>query len=217
MKGFRTLLILSLGLAVLALPACKNKEESKAQNGVVVIGETQQQSEYHGIVFNKPAYNFCLKTYTEGKVKTLCLEDILREKKVVLLFFGYTHCPDVCPAAMQVLQKAYEKLGEDKEDVAVVFISVDPERDTPKLVSEYAKYFNKNFVGLTGDPKEIKNVAKHYMVFYEKVGGTGKNDYLVNHTANVYLITQDGKIRLIYSPPRQKPNWIAEDIKKILE
>ena len=213
----RKLLILGLVTFIVGLPACQNKEEQKSQGGVIVIGNNQKQSEYHGIELNKPAYNFCLKTAEGGNVKTLCLKDILKEKDIVLVFFGYTHCPDVCPAAMQILQKVYEKLGKEKEKVAVVFISVDPERDTPKVVSEYAKYFNKDFIGLTGTPEEIKNVAKQYMVYYEKVGGTGKNDYLVDHTASIYLITKDEKIKLIYSPPRQKPDWMVEDIKKILD
>ncbi len=213
----RKLLILGLAALIVGLPACQNKEEQKSQGGVIVIGNNQKQSKYHGIEFNKPAYNFCLKTAEGGNVKTLCLKDILKDKDIVLVFFGFTHCPDVCPAAMQVLQKVYEKLGDDKDVVAVIFISVDPERDTPKVVSEYAKYFHKDFIGLTGSTEEIKDVAKHYMVYYEKVGGTGKNDYLVEHTANIYLITKDEKIKLIYSPPRQKPDWIAEDIKKILD
>jgi len=213
----RTLIYLSLGLFALGIFSCNNKEEQKAQGGVIVIGENQKRSEYHGIEFNKPAYNFCLKTEENNSVKTLCLKDILKKKDVALVFFGYTHCPDVCPAAMFVLQKVYEKLGDKKDRVAVVFISVDPERDTPEVVSEYAKYFNPEFIGLTGTPEEIKEVAKHYMVYYEKVKKTGENDYLVDHTANIYLITKDEKIKLIYSPKSQKPDWIAKDIEKILD
>ncbi len=213
----RKLLILGIASLIVGLFACQNKEEQESQGGVIIVGNTQKQSEYRGIELNKPAYNFCLKTAQDGNVKTLCLKDILKEKDIVLIFFGYTHCPDVCPAAMQVLQRVYEKLGDEKKKVAVVFISVDPERDTPKVASDYAKYFNKDFIGLTGSPEEIKNVAKQYMVYYEKVGGTGQNDYLVDHTASIFLITKDEKIKLIYSPPRQKPDWMVEDIKKILD
>ncbi|GAB6065532.1 SCO family protein [Aquifex pyrophilus] len=186
-------------ITILLLIGCKNKKE------------------FNGVLYDKPAYNFCLKTEEEGKVKEVCLKDILKEKDIVLVFFGYTHCPDVCPAAMYTLKKTMEKLDEDeKKRVQVVFISVDPERDTPELASRYAKYFDKSFLGLTGTPEEIKEVAKHYKVFYKKVQQKDEKNYLVDHTALIYLITKDGKIKLIYSTSRQKPELIAEDIKNLL-
>jgi len=184
---------------------------------ILLILGCQKKESFNGIVYNKPAYNFCLKTEENGKVKEVCLKDILKEKDVVLVFFGYTHCPDVCPAAMEVLKNTMKKLDEDdRKRVQVVFISVDPERDTPKVVSQYAKYFDRSFLGLTGTPEEIKEVARAYRVFYEKVPQKGSKDYLVNHSALIYLITKDGKIKLIYSATKQKPNLIAEDIENLL-
>ena len=184
---------------------------------ILLILGCQKKESFNGIVYNKPAYNFCLKTEENGKVKEVCLKDILKEKDVVLVFFGYTHCPDVCPAAMEVLKNTMKKLDEDdRKRVQVVFISVDPERDTPKVVSQYAKYFDRSFLGLTGTPEEIKEVARAYRVFYEKVPQKGSKDYLVNHSALIYLITKDGKIKLIYSVTKQKPNLIAEDIENLL-
>jgi len=184
---------------------------------ILLILGCQKKESFNGIVYNKPAYNFCLKTEENGKVKEVCLKDILKEKDVVLVFFGYTHCPDVCPAAMEVLKNTMKKLDEDdRKRVQVVFISVDPERDTPKVVSQYAKYFDRSFLGLTGTPEEIKEVARAYRVFYEKVPQKGNKDYLVNHSALIYLITKDGKIKLIYSATKQKPNLIAEDIENLL-
>ena len=218
MKRFILLFICLVCLAFLI--SCETKEESKkeeAKGGVVVIGEAPK-SPYNGIEFNKKAYNFCLKTFEEGKEKTVCLNDILERKKIVLIFFGYTHCPDVCPAAMYVLQKAMNELSEiERKQVQVVFISVDPERDNPKVVSDYAKFFDKSFLGLTGTPEEIKEVAKKYMVFYEKVKTQSESGYLVNHTASIYLITKEGLIKIIYPSRKQKPNLIAEDIKKLLK
>ncbi|NPB08093.1 MAG: SCO family protein [Aquificae bacterium] len=188
--------------------ACEGKKEQTSG----------QSGEYNGIVLDKPAYNFCLKTAQNGKVKTVCLEDLLREADVVLVFFGYTHCPDVCPAAMYNLQKTFGLLGEDeRKRVKVVFISVDPERDTPQKVAEYASYFNKDFVGLTGSPEEIKKVAKAYMVYYKKVEGSSEGGYLVDHTAYIYLITKDGTLKLIYPVQRQKPELMAKDLKKLLD
>jgi len=185
---------------------------------LLILGCQKKNGNFNGIKYDKLAYNFCLKTEENGKVEEICLNDILKKKDVVLVFFGYTHCPDVCPAAMEVLKNTMKKLDEDeRKKVQVVFISVDPERDTPKVVSQYAKYFDETFLGLTGAPEEIKEVAKAYKVFYEKVPQKGTNDYLVNHSALIYLITKDGKIKLIYSASKQKPNLIAEDIKKLLD
>jgi len=183
---------------------------------LLIVG-CKEKEKLNGVLYDKPAYNFCLKTEEDGKIKTVCLKDVLKEKDIVLVFFGYTHCPDVCPAAMYTLKRTMEKLDEDeRKRVQVIFISVDPERDTPEVVSRYAKYFDKSFLGLTGTPEEIKDVAKHYKVFYEKVKQKGENGYLVNHTALIYLITKDGKIKLIYSTSRQKPDLMAEDIKNLL-
>ena len=208
-------LVFAFFVPLLFLISCEKKEE--AEGGIVVVGKAQK-SPYNGIEFNREAYNFCLKTFEEGKEKTVCLNDILKEKKIVLVFFGYTHCPDVCPAAMYVLQRTMKKLNEDeRKQVQVVFISVDPERDKPKVVSDYAKFFDKSFLGLTGTPEEIKNVAKKYMVFYKKVKTESESGYLVDHTAYIYLITREGVIKLIYPTQKQKPDLIAEDIKKLLK
>ncbi|NPB07080.1 MAG: SCO family protein [Aquificae bacterium] len=208
MGGVSRRALLAVLPALFLLLAC---EERKQQGGVF----NPQQGEYNGIELNKPAYNFCLKTAGD---RTVCLKDILKEKDVVLLFFGYTHCPDVCPAAMYNLQKMMEKLDEDeRKKVQVVFISVDPERDTPDLTDRYAKHFHPSFMGLTGSPEEIAKVAKKYMVYYKKVEGGSEGGYLVDHTAYIYLITKDGTLKLIYPTPRQKPELMAEDVKKILD
>jgi len=203
-KGFFFLLFF-----IFFFSSCEERTES---------GIPRKSSEYNGILLDKPAYNFCLKTEEKGKVKEVCLEELLKGADVVLVFFGYTHCPDVCPAAMYNLQKTFNLLDEEeKKRVKVVFISVDPERDTPQKVSEYASYFNKDFIGLTGSPEEIKKVAKAYMVYYKKVEGNSEGGYLVDHTAYIYLITKDGVLKLIYPVQRQKPKLMAEDIKKLLD
>lgn len=219
MKGVnmgKNLLIAFLFLIVLTVIGCEQRDGS----GVIVYSPEGKgiKSEYNGIYYDKPAYNFCLKTQENGREKTLCLKDMLREKDIVLLFFGYTHCPDVCPAAMYVLQKTVNKLDKEARNrIQVVFISVDPERDTPDKVSQYAEYFNEDFIGLTGTPEEIKQVAKAYKVFYQKVKNDGSEGYLVDHTALIYLITKDEKIKLIYSVSKQKPELMAKDIKKLLD
>ncbi len=175
----------------------------------------EKREKFNGTLYDKPAKEFCLTGFKDGRETKVCLSDL--KGKVVLMFFGYTHCPDVCPTALQTLSKTMELLSEEERSrVQVVFVSVDPERDTPEIAQKYAEYFYPTFMGLTGTPEEIRKVAKDYMVYYEKVKGQSEGGYLVDHTAFIYLITPDGTLKLMYSSTRQKPELIAEDIKKFL-
>lgn len=118
----------------------------------------------------------------------------------VLVFFGYTSCPDVCPTTMAELKQALERLGEEEAKQArVLFITVDPERDTPARVQEYVDHFNPEFIGLSGTEMELADVWKDYGVFREIVQGSSASGYLVDHTARVTLIDQDGNLRLSYA------------------
>ncbi len=180
---------------------------------VTVLSCTKKE-EFNGTLYDKPASPFCLRTWEGGKERDICLRDL--KGKVVLLFFGYTHCPDVCPTALGVLAKTFKKLSpEERNRVKVLFISVDPERDTPEIAQKYASYFNPSFIGATGTLKELKEVAKGYMAFFGK-SGEGKEDYLVDHSGFIYLIDQEGVLKLIYSSSKQKPDLIAEDIRRLL-
>ncbi len=119
--------------------------------------------------------------------------------KIVLLFFGYTSCPDICPTTMAELKAALDKIGEENaKNVQVVFVTVDPERDTPQRVQEYVNHFNKDFVGLSGPESQLAKIWSEYGVFREIVEGTSAAGYLVNHTARVTLIDQDGNLRVSY-------------------
>ena len=119
---------------------------------------------------------------------------------VVLLFFGFTSCPDVCPTTLSELRKVNEELGKDAGQVRVVFVTVDPERDTPEKVQKYVSIFNPAFVGLSGSMEELEPVWQDYGVYREVDEVTSSaSGYLVTHTARVYLIDQDGNLRLSYS------------------
>ncbi|WP_417307403.1 SCO family protein [Devosia sp.] len=107
-----------------------------------------------------------------------------------LMFFGYTHCPDVCPTTMADLSLWFEDLGADADDLKAYFVSVDPERDTPEVLGDYVGWLNGRVTGVTGDPDEIEKLVKAWGVFHEKVGEG--DDYLVNHTASVFLVNPDG-------------------------
>jgi protein SCO1/2 len=113
--------------------------------------------------------------------------------KLMLVFFGYTHCPDVCPTELQTMSTVMENLGPAADKVAPIFISVDGTRDTPQALADYMKNFDARITGLTGDQKDIASAAKAYRVYYRKAGDSGKGDYTVDHSAFVYLMDGSGK------------------------
>lgn len=119
--------------------------------------------------------------------------------KIVLLFFGYTSCPDVCPTTMAELKTAVDKIGpENADQVQVVYVTVDPQRDTPQRVQEYANHFNREFIGLSGSESDLAKVWNDYGVFRSVAEGSPATGYLVDHTARITLIDQDGNLRSSY-------------------
>jgi protein SCO1/2 len=135
---------------------------------------------------------------------------------IVLLFFGYTSCPDICPTTMAELKTALERLGEEKaEHVKVIFVTVDPERDTPERVQEYVNHFDADFIGLSGTEQELAPVWNEYGVYREIVDGASAAGYLVNHTARVTLIDQEGNLRVSYGFDTPVEN-IVHDLQLLL-
>ena len=117
--------------------------------------------------------------------------------KWLLVYFGYTSCPDVCPTTLSAMALALDKLGPLADKVQPVFITVDPERDTPKIVGEYVKDFDPRFVGLVGSPQEIGTAAEQFHVYY-RVRQLGNNEYVVDHSSFIYLIDPNGAfVRLL--------------------
>jgi protein SCO1 len=136
--------------------------------------------------------------------------------KIVALFFGYTSCPDVCPTTLAELKQALEKLGNKADQVQVLFVTVDPQRDTPERVQEYVDHFNPDFVGLSGSESDLAKVWNDYGVFVEIVDGVSAAGYLVNHTARVTLIDQQGNLRVSF--PFETPvEDVAHDLNLLLE
>lgn len=120
--------------------------------------------------------------------------------RAVALFFGYTSCPDVCPTTLLRLRSALDALGEKRSEVQVVFISVDPERDTPARASAYARAVDPGFVGLSGAPEAIAGVASKYGIYYARAEGSEATGYLVDHSATITVLNPDGKVELLWSP-----------------
>lgn len=136
--------------------------------------------------------------------------------KVVMLYFGYTFCPDVCPATLSELATAMDLLGKDAEDVQVIMVSVDPARDTPQMLAEYMAHFHPSFVGGTTNEEETARIAAMYGIFYEAHEGTEATGYLVDHTATVLAIDQDGHLKIVF-PFGTSGEAIAEDLKYIIK
>lgn len=135
--------------------------------------------------------------------------------KIVIVFFGYSHCPDVCPTTMADLAKAIKLLGERSSEVQVLFITLDPERDTQMLLQNYINSFDKNYVALRGSLEQTEKVAKNYKVFYEKQVEGGNVNYSIDHSAGSYVFDKKGKVR-IYLKYGQKPVEIVSDLRQIL-
>jgi protein SCO1 len=131
--------------------------------------------------------------------------------KVMIVDFGFTYCPDVCPAALQLITAALDKIGDKADRVAPLFITVDPERDTPEQLKLYMSSFHKNLVGLTGSAEEISQVAKAYRVYYRKVKNETLSDYTMDHSSLIYLMDGNGEF-ITYFPHTASPDKMAEKL-----
>ena len=135
--------------------------------------------------------------------------------KWLLVYFGYTYCPDVCPTSLARNGEAVDLLGDKGEQVVPMLISVDPERDTPEKLKDYVHVFHPRMVGLTGTPDQIAKVAKEYRVFYMKVEQAEAGAYLVDHSSLSYLIGPDGRFVQFFGH-QASPQELADGLKKLL-
>lgn len=156
------------------------------------------------------ARDFALTDHT-GKPRTMA--DF--RGKAVVIFFGYTQCPDVCPTTMTGMAEAMKLLGADAAKVQVLFVTVDPERDTQELLAQYVPVFNPSFLGLYADAQTIAKTAQDFRVFYKKQPGSSPSTYTVDHTAGSYVYDPQGRLRL-YIKHGEKPELIAKDLKLLL-
>lgn len=147
----------------------------------------------------------------DGKTRTLA--DF--KGKVTVVFFGYTQCPDVCPTTMAELAQVKKSLGPDGERIQGVFVTVDPDRDTPELLKAYMGSFDPSFVALRGTPEQTAAMAKEFKVFYAKVPGKTEGSYTVDHTAGSYVFDASGKVRL-FVRYGSGADALAADLKTLL-
>jgi protein SCO1 len=194
-KTFARLLVALAGVALLA--SCNKAPEFK---NLDITGNTQFGSD-----FSLPD--------TSGKTRTLA--DF--KGRAVVLFFGYTHCPDVCPTTLAELSQALQQLGDDGKRVQVLMVTVDPARDTPELLGQYVSAFNASYIGLrpAGDAQLVK-VAKDFRVYYAKAPGKTPGDYTMDHTAASYVFDPQGKLRLFARDGQGVQTWV-HDLKLLLD
>ena len=193
------------GLAISGLAVCFAACALVA--GCAPDGPKFQASDVTGATFGR---DFQLND-AQGKPRTLA--DF--RGKAVVIFFGYTQCPDVCPTTLAELADVMKKLGPDADRVQVLFVTVDPERDTPELLSKYVPAFDPRFMGLYGDAAATERTAKEFKIIYQKQPGATPGSYTMDHSAGTYLFDPQGRLRL-YVSYGQGTDVFTHDLRELL-
>jgi protein SCO1 len=180
--------------------------------GALLLAACNQQTGFQGsdVTGSKFGRDFHLTDHT-GKARALA--DF--RGKVVVIFFGYTQCPEECPTTLSRLAAAMQKLGRDAARVQVLLVTVDPERDTPQLLSQYVPAFNPTFLGLYGDAAATAEVAKEFKVLYQKQPGPTPGTYSMDHSTGTFIFDREGRLR-VYESYAQGPDALAHDIRALL-
>lgn len=199
----------ALLVAVAALLAACSEQNATDSGQMVLSPVTSpfKNTDVTGLQYGK---DFALTDHN-GKMRTLA--DF--KGKAVVVFFGYTQCPDVCPTTMSEMAAVMKELGPLADKVQVLFITVDPERDTPELLAQYVPAFDPRFLGLVGDKAATEKTANEFKVFHQKIPGKEAGSYTVDHTAGSYVFDPQGRIRL-FVRHGQGAEPIAHDLKLLL-
>jgi protein SCO1 len=178
----------------------------------LIAGCGEKKAEFRSIDITGADYakDFALPD-VNGQTKTLA--DF--KGKAVVLFFGFAQCPDVCPTTMAEIAAVKKSLGKDGEKVTAVFITVDPERDTPQVLKAYMESFDPSFTALRGTPEQTAALAKYFKIYYKKVEGKTPTSYTIDHTAASFVYDPQGKLRL-YTRYGMGAQALAEDLKLLL-
>ena len=136
--------------------------------------------------------------------------------KLTLIYFGFTYCPDICPTDLQAIGLAIDQLGAAGEQVQALFVTLDPERDTPQHLADYTPMFHPRMIGLSGEASAIREAARAYKVYYAKVSTADGSDYTVDHSAYIYLMDRAGRY-LGFFPPGTPPERMVEVIRPLIE
>jgi protein SCO1/2 len=195
--NLRRLLLVLAAAGALAISGCERAAPPHHFNAIDLTGARYAQG------FNLPDF--------DGKPRTLA--DF--KGKVAVVFFGYTQCPDACPTTMAELAGILKTLGPDASRIQVVFISVDPSRDSPALLKSYVTNFRPDFLALRGDEAQTQAVIKDFKLIVEKVPGKTPDSYTIDHTAGTYIFDPQGRVRLFASQSLD-PALLTDDLKALL-
>jgi protein SCO1/2 len=196
MSIVRALGLLACGAALLLVVACGK-----------TTSETFRATDVTGAPFGR------VLKLTDHTGKPRSLEDF--KGKIVAVFFGYVHCPDVCPTTMALLREVKEKLGADGDKLQVLFVTVDPERDTEQVLSAYVPAFDPSFLGMRGDADATAEAAREFKVLYAKVPGSTPTSYSMDHTSAVFVFDGQGRLRLFCGPALKVDDYV-HDIRLLL-
>ena len=207
---FATRTVLAMAMAT-ALAACDNNASDSAGNAVSA-NATASAAGFTGSDITGTGFGKDIELVDQNGT-AIQLQQAYRGK-VMVIFFGFTQCPDVCPTTMAELAQVREKLNpEQRDQVQIIMISVDPQRDTPAVMKQYVSAFDPSFVGLTGSDEQIAKVAASFKAYYKKVD-SGQS-YTMEHSSGLYVLDTEGESRLLIKP-NTAPEAIAADIQKLL-
>ncbi len=175
------------------------------------VGKLLLREDFHGDEFRRPAPDFSLTGHDGREFR---LSD--HRGEVILLNFGFTNCPDVCPSTLGVLGGVLDRLGDRSGRARVVFVTVDPQRDTVERLGEFMPFFHEEIIGLTGTEERIREMTGAYGVFYSREREEAEDGYLMRHSSSVYLIDRRGKMILKYPMEKLDPGKMADDVRRLL-
>jgi protein SCO1/2 len=181
--------------------------------GSVIVGCKSEAPSFKSTDVTGADYGKQLTLTNVGTGKATSLDDF--RGKLLLVFFGFTHCPDICPTTLAKAAQVKKELGSQGDKLQVLFVTVDPERDTPEVLSRYVPAFDGSFIGLRGDPDETAKAAREFKVFFQKVPNRDGTSYNVDHTAASYVLDTQGRLRL-FVRHTQPVEEIVADIKQLL-
>ncbi|WP_119678715.1 SCO family protein [Indioceanicola profundi] len=203
----RIVLILVLGLGIAGLIAWWTIQQDQANRTAQGGGGITAVAVPEGVSIGGP---FALTDHTGAAVT-----DADYQGKFRLIFFGFTFCPDICPTELQVMAQALDVLGPAAEDVKPLFVTIDPERDTPAQLAEYVSLFDDRITGLTGTPEQIADIARKYRVYYAKAPGDAET-YLMDHSTYTYLMGPDGQFLTVF-PRGTDAETMAKSIRQFMQ
>ncbi|QMT31956.1 SCO family protein [Alysiella filiformis] len=203
-----------LCLAVCLLTACQPESVSPQKSASPAVSAARLPSDVAGsdVRQEKMGGDF---TLSNALGQAFALSSL--KGKVVLLAFGFTHCPDVCPSELLVYSEALKQLGTQADDVAVVFVSIDPQRDTPDLIGRYVQQFHPKFIGLTATgSQDLESVKKQYRIVAAKTEVKSATAYNMDHTSGAYILDKQGKV-VLFEPYGLNATQIAGDLRSVLK